>query len=123
MPLSMSARQLLLETLPKATVGAEVGVFSGDFSAHLLRVAEPQLLHLIDPWVSVGDALRRWSVYGAGVRSQADMDQLHAAVMSRFAAQIATGSVLVHRAPSGTALAAMPDRSLDWIYIDGDHSY
>ncbi len=123
MPPSMPARAFLAEELPKATVGAEVGVFSGDFSAHLLRVVEPQRLHLIDPWVSVDDQLRRWSLYGAGVRSQADMDQLDAGVVSRFAGQIAGGRVVVHRAPSHAALAAMPDRSLDWIYIDGDHSY
>jgi hypothetical protein len=119
----MNARLFLLETLPKAAVGAEIGVFGGDFSAYLLKVAEPLVLHLIDPWVSVADPLRRWSLYGAGVRSQADMDQLHADVIGRFGGEIAGGRVVVHRAPSSAALAAMPDRSLDWIYIDGDHSY
>ena len=87
------------------------------------RKTNPKRLHLIDPWVSVNDELRLRSWYGAASRSQVDMDQIHAYVMRRFSTAIAAERVVVHRTPSATALAAMPDRSLDWIYIDGDHRY
>ncbi len=51
------------------------------------------------------------------------MDQIHTDVMRRFAEQIAFGCVVVHRAMSSAVLAAMPDRVLDWIYVDGDHRH
>jgi Methyltransferase domain len=117
------ARRTILEMIPKNGIGAEVGVFKGDFSEELLQRTEPRRLHLIDPWVSVDDELHRSSHYSTTRRSQADMDQLHAGVTGRFSDQIITGRVVVHRARSAVALAALPDRSLDWIYIDGDHSY
>jgi hypothetical protein len=119
----ISARQTLLETLPKGGIGAEVGVFRGDFSAELLQATRAERLHLIDPWVSLDDEAHKAAWYGAANRSQADMDQIHAAVTKRFAKHITAERVVVHRAPSTTALAALPDHSLDWIYIDGDHSY
>lgn len=117
------ARRALLEMLPKEAVGAEVGVFKGDFSAELLQRTNPERLYLIDPWISVDDELHRTSLYGAATRSQADMDKIYAEVVSRFAEQITAGHVVMHRAPSAAVLTAMPDQSLDWIYIDGDHSY
>jgi hypothetical protein len=43
--------------------------------------------------------------------------------LGRFASEITVGRVVVHRTRSAIALAAIPDRSLDWIYIDGDHTY
>ena len=117
------ARLTVLEMIPRKAVGAEVGVFKGDFSAELLQRTSPERLYLIDPWLSVDDELHRASLYAAAIRSQADMDQIHAGVMSRFAEQISVGRVVMRRGPSASVLAEMPDQSLDWIYIDGDHSY
>ncbi len=123
MSLIAPARQTLLEMLPKQGIGAEVGVFKGDFSDELLQNAKPERLYLIDPWIAVEGEVYRTARYGTARRSQADMDQIHAGVMRRFSEQITSGRVVIHRAPSATVLAAMPDRSLDWIYIDGDHTY
>src|SRR4029077_17877878 len=39
----------------------------------------------------------------------------------RFAREIARGEVVIHRAPSVVAVAELP--ALDWVYIDGDHTY
>lgn len=118
-----SARRMLLDTLPKLGCGAEVGVFRGDFSAELLRLTKPRRLHLIDPWLSVDDQRHSGSLYGAGNRSQADMDRMHDEVLRRFASELTVGRMVVHRARSASALATLPDRSLDWAYIDGDHTY
>jgi hypothetical protein len=51
------------------------------------------------------------------------MDKIYAGVQHRFKGYIARGRVVVHRATSEQALRDMPDDSLDWIYIDGDHTY
>ena len=60
---------------------------------------------------------------GASARGQADMDDLHASVLRRFAAPIAAGIVVVQRSTSEAAAAALDDGSLDWVYIDGNHLY
>ncbi len=51
MPVAVSARHALLGMLPKKGVGAETGVFRGEFSAMLIATAQPTTLHLIDPWM------------------------------------------------------------------------
>ncbi|MEO1490963.1 MAG: class I SAM-dependent methyltransferase [Pseudomonadota bacterium] len=115
------AREIVLSMFPPGSTGAEIGVWQGDLSAEILRRARPGLLHLIDPWQARDDVSHREAWYSAdrGI----DVDGVYAAVCTRFAEQIADGSVVIHRAPSTEALAAMKDNSLDWIYIDGDHSF
>ena len=59
----------------------------------------------------------RWSG-GAIARSQADMDGIADGVARRFAGD---ERVILHRMTSAAFFASAP--LLDWIYIDGDHSY
>ncbi|MEM7189627.1 MAG: hypothetical protein AAF439_08445, partial [Pseudomonadota bacterium] len=64
-----NARRAVLNALPKGAVGAEVGVWKGDFSAEILATAAPACLHLIDPWC-VSDAEEHgaaWYGTAAGV--------------------------------------------------------
>ena len=116
------SRYRLVKMLPTRGVGAEVGVWKGDFSAALLRHTRPKQLHLIDPWIFQEDLPRAW-YGGLAARSQADMDAISDGVRTRFAAEIASGTVVVHRAPSADALRRLPDGGLDWIYVDGNHLY
>src|SRR2546430_9287984 len=44
-------RAFLFKMLPRGSVGAEIGVWKGDFSKLLLRRVRPAELHLVDPWV------------------------------------------------------------------------
>ena len=48
-------REDVLKPLPRDSVGAQIGVFKGEFTAHILRVVRPRELHLIDAW---------WLLYG-----------------------------------------------------------
>lgn len=48
------------------------------------------------------------------------MDAIHAGVLKRFQGRT---EVRIHRMRSLDAVAQFPDKSLDWVYIDGDHSY
>lgn len=113
-------RNWLLERFPKGSSGAEIGVWRGDFSAQILVVVRPRLLHLIDPWQSAADEAHAGTFYD---RPQRQMDSVYESVLSRLADAIANGVAVVHRATSADAAAAIPDASLDWVYIDGDHSY
>jgi hypothetical protein len=85
-------RNALLEALPKGGIAAEAGVADGDFSANILRLAQPQKLYLIDTWASA--------------RYQRGIDR----VRQRFAAEIGAGKVVVRQDTSTSALSAFPTR-------------
>ncbi|MEM9046469.1 MAG: class I SAM-dependent methyltransferase [Pseudomonadota bacterium] len=113
----------ILAHLSAGSVGAEVGVHLGDFSALMLELVHPNVLHLIDPWLHRREPEYVAAWYGGMVEGQREMDLRHKSVCERFARQIADGQVVVHRGRSRDMLGNMPDGALDWIYIDGDHLY
>jgi hypothetical protein len=108
-------RARLLRTIPKGSECVEIGVWRGDFSQQILEVTRPRRLVLIDPWQYVPGT--NW--YGR-IGSQERMDALHEFVANRFNGH---GQVEIVRARSADAASAFPDGSLDWVYVDGDHSY
>jgi Methyltransferase domain len=115
-------RTTLLKLLPQASVGVEVGVWKGDLSSLLLQKVKPARLLLVDPWAF--DAEYADSLYGgASARSQADMDAIWQQVRARFSAEIAQGVVSIQRSTSVEAAGSMADESVDWVYIDGNHTY
>lgn len=80
------------------TVGAEVGIWDGDFSALLMKFIEPKRLYLLD----------------IAIRQR---------VLDRFEGQLNGPVISLHEGDSPAILSAFPDHRFDWIYIDGDHSY
>lgn len=113
------ARVRLLDKLPKQGVGAEIGVWRGDFSAELLRVTQPKALHLIDPWLFQPEFSER--MYGGSVaKSQADMDDIYNGVQERFSL---ASEVVLDRGKSAEIIPQFADGYLDWVYIDGNHYY
>jgi hypothetical protein len=113
-----------LELPPRGSLCAEIGVWRGDFSAEILRLARPAKLHLVDPWAFMtGEAYAEARYGGKAAADQAAMDDLYAGVIHRFAEPIAGGVVEVHRCESAEAASRFPDGSFDWIYVDGNHLY
>lgn len=111
-----TVRGRLLESLPKGGTVAEIGVWEGDFSQRILDICQPAALHLIDPW----EYMPEFSNTGFGKKKNADaMAQKYHDVVARFAGD---PRVTVHRGTSETVLAGLPDGSLDWVYIDGNHN-
>lgn len=118
------SRQFLLEMLPKNSIGAEIGVHLGEFSARILEVVAPRRLYLIDPWEhQTGDEYVNAWYGGEAEGGQAEMDSRYAAIQRRFANQIAGGQVSICRGYSSEELEKLDDESLDWVYIDGNHLY
>jgi hypothetical protein len=108
--------------LPRGGAGAEIGTWEGDFSAQLLKRVKPRRLYLIDPWEHRAEAPYEQAFFGDRTPGgQAKMDVIHENVCRRFANPIASGQVVVLRARS--AEAADRVEPLDWVYIDGDHTY
>lgn len=117
-------RQFVLEYFPKHSIGAEAGVWLGDFSALMLQVVEPASLHLIDPWKFEAGPDYQTSRYGKSKgRSQARMDRIHNIVQRRFGRLISMGVIHIHREASADAVAAFSDEYFDWVYLDGNHQY
>lgn len=123
-PWDRDGRAFLLDQLPRDAIGAEIGVHLGDFSAQLLAATSPRELHLIDPWeYHTGSTYKNAWYGGAAQQGQAELDSRHDRVLDRFADNIASGQVTVHRRYSTDALALFPDDYFDWVYIDGNHLY
>jgi hypothetical protein len=102
MPLPQSAiegarlfadRELMLEIIPKGSEVAEVGTWRGDFSKAICRTVKPSRFHLID----IDFSPFNWDGF--------DCD------------------FVKHQGDSPTVLRSFPAGSLDWVYIDGDHSF
>jgi hypothetical protein len=98
--------------------GVEVGVDEGHFAACVLNDWKGKKLHLVDSWESTAEPHNATTD-----RHQLEFDKLADKVRERFSWQIANGTVQVHRQPSIHAAASFGDGTLDWVYLDGDHSY
>lgn len=114
-------RDFLLSRLPKRSVGAEIGVWKGEFSCRMLKLVRPTRLHLIDPWKYEPSYQGAW--YGGAKSSQIEMDRIFESVRSRFSREAAKGQITIHRAPSQLAAQDFQDGYFDWVYIDGNHQY
>lgn len=117
-------REYVLGVIPERTVGIEIGVHEGDFSAAILRQSDPYRLHLIDPWKHETDDVYQNSWYGGhGTGGQSMMDARYKKVQERFKTEIDTGQVVLHRCFSDEVVGTFDDASVDWVYIDGNHMY
>lgn len=117
-------RDFLISMFPPQSVGAEIGVWKGDFSSRLMKRVHPRVLHLVDPWQHSSDPVHQGAWYAGGIaQDQAEMDAIAEGVIKRFAKELADGRVVLHRGLSVVVAEEIEDGSLDWVYIDGDHSY
>ena len=116
-------RKRLLSLLPEEGVGAEIGTWEGDFAATILSSRHPRQLYLIDPWEYRSETEYQQAWYGGTRVGQDEMDVIHKRVTDRFSSELERGQVVMLRARSVDAAASLPDKSLDWVYIDGDHTY
>ena len=96
----------MLQKLKKGGKVAEIGVAQGSFSELILKITEPDLLHLVDVWNS--------KTYHAGLFKK---------VADKFKNLIDEGRIQILRKLSTDAAEDFDDNYFDWIYIDTDHSY
>jgi hypothetical protein len=121
---------LVAARLPVESVGVEIGVWRGDSTELFLRRAAH--VHLVDPWAPEpyreSDEYGGWDAYlarYAALTGGADpeafrryYDDMHALVLARFPPWRAT----IHRQTSTEFLRAFEQR-VDWVYVDGLHSF
>lgn len=98
-------------------VGAEVGVQEGNFSAHHLKHWQGRVLYSIDPWRELPP--ERYA--DSANLSQDRQDEFYRSTIRRL--MPFEGRSVIWRLTSKEAANLLPDRSLDFCYIDADHSY
>ncbi len=96
-------------------IGAEVGVQKGNFSDYLLTNSNYSRFYCIDAWKEIGGQLDI-----ANVCNQ-QQDKLFTATQMRL--KRFGDKVRFIRKVSTEAAIEIPDASLDFVYIDADHSY
>lgn len=87
-------RREIVRRMPHGATALELGVLAGDFSRIILDVAAPGRLHLVD--IDLAPARR-------------DV--------------LADPRVVAHEMTGPEAAEGMADASVDWAYVDADHSY
>lgn len=114
-----TAHWLLLEEWVKAqgwTAGAEIGLQRGWTICHLLASCPGLSMIGVDQWIEVPDTGEPgWDSY-----DHIDLDYWAATVKQRVAGFAGRGAVL--HMDSLAAAARLPDASLDFVFIDGDHT-
>lgn len=111
----------ILKRLDGPVTGVEVGVFTGALSSKLL--CKPDLkLYMVDSWVEADKTSEYYkSTDFHGNLSQSDQDRFynHSVESTSFAGE----RRIVIRKDSVTASKDFEDGSLDFVFIDADHTY
>jgi hypothetical protein len=103
-------RSILLNKINPEMTCAEIGVWKGDFSNDILQ-KNPKKLFLIDPWVHQNYEGRWYAI------QQAEMNEIYNNVCTRFSK---FDNVEILR---NYSTEVKLNQKLDWVYIDGNHSY
>lgn len=105
----------VLFDLIKPRTMAEIGVFKGEFAAFVLNNnLSIEHYYMIDPWVN----LPNWNKPANVDNEKFETIYQEAMQKTNFASQ----KVFVLRGRTKEIIGQIPDRSLDAVYIDGDHT-
>lgn len=115
-------REDVLKLLPRDSVGAEIGVFKGEFTAHILRAVRPRELHLIDAWwLLYGDRYPNWGAYTQfGTLRTRDAFEQAKRIVARVDRR---GAAVFHVSSDVECLERFADSYFDWVYLDTSHEY
>lgn len=115
--------EILANRLGRPIVGAEIGVLSGRLSAHVLwHCSRVRMLNMVDRWAA-SDPNGRYAKSGdtaAKATAQEMLDKKSSAICKTAFAE--NRRTIMHM-ESLNALAEIEDGSLDWVFLDDDHTY
>lgn len=101
--------------------GAEIGVFKGDMSACLLRGCPGLELIMVDSWEGSGAAYEGDSGDWHADLTDSAQEEFMATAERRV--DFAGNRAVINRGRSADMARDVPDGSLDFVFIDADHSY
>jgi hypothetical protein len=90
-------------------------VWRGDFSADILRITQPVHLHLVDLW-RYDPAFKPFDPDTGRPERVPTVED----VTARYRQE---PRISIHQQPSSEFLDSLEPGALDWVYIDGDHSF
>ena len=109
-------------------IGVEIGVKRGYASKHILEHTSTQHLYMIDPWIWNFNEQNLYSGTKPKKKNKApdkeldnNPDQDYGYVVSQFSERFPQKYTII-RKNSEDAIGEIPDY-LDFVFIDGDHSY
>lgn len=112
------SRQRLWSAFLDATqtrVMAEIGVWKGDFAAEILAATTNiELYYMIDPWANLPDWNKPFNV------SPEVFDEIYREMEIKTA--FAGDKRRILRGRTIEVVDTIPDESLDFVYVDGDHT-
>ncbi len=115
-------RQNILKILPKNSIGAELGVFKGEFTKHILKIAKPATLHLIDVWwTKFGTHYPDWgeSTDFGNLRTR----DAHGALLQVLDQYDRKHSAIIEIGDDVEILEGFENGYFDWVYLDSSHKY
>lgn len=116
-PLIVHSRESLLKKLDLAGKSCiEIGVQQGNFSKEIV-LCNPALLYLVDPWKHYVDGTYNSL---ANLESQEAQDALFSGVVKRFSKY---PKVKILRKTSVDAVSEFHQASIDFIYVDANHTF
>jgi hypothetical protein len=93
----------------------EVGVWKGDFAKQVLEQCEfIDQYYMIDPWTNLADWNKPLNV------NRGEFDSVYAEAMEKTA--FASKKIVVLRGRTKEVIDRIEDKSIDFAYIDGDHT-
>jgi hypothetical protein len=114
------------DMLPRNPSCVELGVRKGDYCDLILRVLDPSIVCLVDPWAEGFDINGKVEFYPNWhfpLRTAYSTDTDLEYVRTRFKSEIDRGKVVVHRGFSYEVISSFRDQCFDFIYIDACHIY
>ena len=104
-------------------IGAEVGVYLGVMSHNLFKRIPKLTLYMVDRWAVYSDAERAGAPQTriARIKERGTWKKIKAAALKVAAAHRGGAKVMV--SDSVAAAGKVKDGYLDFVFIDGDHSY
>jgi len=112
-------KDFLLSKFNTESIGVEIGVWKGEFSKKILELVHPKMLYLCDPWEFMPEYADRW-YGGTAAKSNQDMQDIYDNILNEFDH---LDNVEVIKDYSNNLLKYIQPNSLDWTYIDGNHSH
>ena len=120
----------VLRYIKKGTIGAEIGVWKGSTSRHFVKKKLKEL-HLVDPYTLPSDKKQKKEMLAkktycemVGGSAEKDFlayyDSVHESILEMFKNH---NEVTMHRMTSAEWFAQVEDKTFDWIYVDGDHTF
>jgi hypothetical protein len=112
------SRENVLQKLPRGGVIAEVGVAYGYFTALLLQWLKPEKFIAIDTFAFTANS----EPWNHTILKDSNLSHKEF-YKNKFQNEIEEGQLEIHAGLSWEMLAKLPDKSIDYLYLDAGHTY